>query len=72
MSKYTPAQNKASQRYQRAAYDCINLRLRKDAEPTRETVAAAAEAAGESVQGYILQAIRQRLQAENTGDSGPG
>lgn len=67
----TPAENAASVRWEAKTYDKVLLRLRRDGEPTREQIAAAADAAGESMQAYIIEAVRQRIAAEKTGDSGP-
>jgi len=55
------AHKKATQRYEQKAYDKILLRIRKDTEPTRETITAAAEAAGQSLNAYIMDAIKARL-----------
>lgn len=51
------------ERYNAKTYDKITLRTRKDTQPTRETIQAAADAAGESLNQYILTAIKQRLEA---------
>ena len=57
----TTAQN----RYIKKAYDRVNLVLRKDTEPTKEQVQAAADAANESLNAYIVQAIAERIQRDN-------
>lgn len=57
-------QNAASRaRYEAKAYDKLYLRLRKD-DLNADMVKAAAEAAGESVNAYITEAIRMRMEAE--------
>lgn len=57
-------QNAASRaRYEAKAYDKIMLRLRKDA-LSGERVRECAEAAGESVNAYIVRAIRERMDRE--------
>lgn len=59
----SPAQIQANVRYNRSR-DSITIR------PTKEdgaAVRAAAAAAGQSVQGYILQACTERMQRENHG-----
>lgn len=61
MARYSEAQNKASQRYQKKVYDAINLRLRKDGEPNAAMIADAAKKAGESVNGFIKTAIAERI-----------
>lgn len=50
-------------RYNAKTYDVIHVRVRKDGndEFLAEEVRAAAEAAGESINAFILQAIRERL-----------
>ena len=55
----------ATTRYESKAYDKITLRLRKDGDLTRETIARAADQAGESVNAYIMQAILDRMQIDN-------
>ena len=57
---YSEAQNKASQRYQKKAYDTYLLRLYKG---QKEQIQAYAESNGESLNGYI-----NRLIAEDMGD----
>lgn len=52
---------KATIRYESKAYDKILLRLRKDGELTRDMVALAAQARGESVNEFIINAIRERM-----------
>lgn len=42
--------------------DYINIRPLK---PQGQKIRAAAEAAGQSLQGYILQAVRERMEREN-------
>ena len=60
MGYYSEAQNKASQKYQKKAYDTYLLRLYKG---QKEQIQAHAEANGESLNGYIT-----RLIAEDMGD----
>lgn len=57
----TEAQKRAHAKYQSKAYDKILLRLRKDSEPTRETITQKAEAAGMSLNAYIVEAIREKI-----------
>ena len=52
---------KATTRYESKAYDKICLRIRKDTEPTRDTIAAAAAAVGESLNEFILNAVKDRM-----------
>ena len=57
---YSEAQNKASQRYQKKAYDTYLIRLYKG---QKDQIQAYAESNGESLNGYI-----NRLIAEDMGD----
>lgn len=52
------------QRYEAKVYDKILLRLRKDTETSKDAVQAAADAAGETLNGYITRAIRERMERE--------
>lgn len=57
-------QNAASRaRYEAKAYDKIYIRLRKE-EMSADDVRECAEAAGESVNAYIVTAIRERMERE--------
>lgn len=60
----TEAHYRATAKYERSAYAKVLLRLRNDAETSRDAVQAAADRAGESLNGYILDAIRQRMERE--------
>ena len=62
---YTQAQNKATQRYNAKAYDTSTIRFRKDGDMTLEAVREAAERSGESLQGFILSAIREKMERLN-------
>lgn len=57
----TKAQTKAKIKYETKAYDKVLLRIRKDGDLTREDITAAATAAGESLNEYILNSIRERM-----------
>ena len=45
-------------------YDRVNLILRKDAPQNKAAVQAAADAAGESLNAYIVGAVTQRMDRE--------
>lgn len=64
MSKYTQSQNKAVQRYQKKAYDRISFRLRKDGELNYDVLAEKAAEAGESMNEYVMNAVRMRIESE--------
>ena len=55
------AQLRATSRYQTKNYDKVCLRIRKDGAVTRDVIAQAAEAVGESLNEYILNAIQMRM-----------
>ena len=55
------SQIKAQSKWEQKVYDKVLLRLRKDQEPTRDTIAAAAAASGESLNEYIINAVKKRL-----------
>ena len=57
------ARTRASNKWNAKAYDRVNLILKKEASPTKEEIQAAADASGESLNGYIVEAIRQRLES---------
>lgn len=57
----TEAQKRAHAKYQSKAYDKILLRLRKDTEPTKETITKAAERTGLSVNAFIQEAITEKI-----------
>ena len=58
----TQAQSRATQKYESKSYDKVLLRIRKDKEPTRETITKLAESKGESLNGFIMKAIEERIQ----------
>ena len=57
----TPAKVRAQTKWEAKAYDKVLLRIRKDGDLTREQITAAATAAGESLNEYILNSIRERM-----------
>ena len=60
-NKISKAQQKAVNKYVRNNYDRINVTFPKG---QKEVITAAAEAAGESVNGYIKKAVEQRMQRD--------
>ena len=56
------AQIKATTKYEAAKYDKILVRIPKG---ERAEVQAAADAAGESLNAYIVGAVKQRMEREN-------
>ena len=59
----TPAQRRAVGRYEAANYDKVLVRLPKG---EREQIKSAADAAGESLNAYIVGAIRDRMDGGKT------
>lgn len=65
-SSYNEKHNQYTQEYIRQNYKQLSIRLPKEGPLTRETIQEAAAAAGESVNGYILEAVRERMEKERT------
>lgn len=63
-SWYNQKKNEYTQNYIRSNYKQLSIRLPISGELTRETIAEAAAKTGESVNGYILQAVRDRMQRD--------
>lgn len=61
MSPVSDARKRANAKYDAKAYAKILLRVRAE---EIDEIRAAIEASGESVNGYILKAIRQRMERE--------
>lgn len=60
-TRYSEAQNKATQKYIHKTYDQISIRVRKDGDITRETIQGAADRAGLSLNAYILEAVSEKM-----------
>ena len=61
-SKVSKAQQKAVAKYMKNNYDEIKVRVEKG---KREIIKAAAEQAGESLNGYIKKAVDRRMERDN-------
>jgi len=61
----TPARIRANTKYEKKAYQNVRLRIRQD-DPnlSLDKIKNAADAAGQSVNAYILQAIIDRMTKE--------
>ena len=59
--KYTQAQNKATQKYIKNAYDTISVRVFKG---EKDKIKAHAESLGESVNGFICRAISEAMESD--------
>lgn len=62
---YNDVQRRATNKYNAKAYDQTLIRFRKDGDMTLEAVREAAERSGESLQGFILAAIREKMERLN-------
>lgn len=60
---YNQKKNIYTQNYIRDNYKQISIRVQKNGDLTRETMQAAADEAGESLNGYILEAVRRRMES---------
>lgn len=58
-------------KYMAKAYDRVNLILRKDAPQNKAAVQAAADAAGESLNAYIVGAVAQRMDRDANAPQSP-
>lgn len=58
----TEAQKRANLKFESNAYDKVLVRIRKDGQLTREDIQKAADAKGESLNQFILNAIDMRIQ----------
>ena len=58
----TAAQRKAVSKYETANYDKVLLRMPKG---DRDRIKAHADTVGESLNGYIMQAVRDRMDQED-------
>lgn len=61
---YTQAQNKATQRYVKKSYDVLTIRTRKDDEINKAVITESANKANESVNEYVIKAVKQRIESE--------
>lgn len=59
------AQIKATTKYEAAKYDKVLVRMPKG---QRAEVQAAADAVGESLNGYIVSAVKQRMEKKSGGE----
>lgn len=55
---------KATTKYESKAYDKITFRVRKDGELSKDNITAYAEKVGESLNAYIYEAVRQRMERD--------
>ena len=55
---------RATTEFEHNTYDKVTMRLRRDADLTREKVQEAADAAGESLNSYVMEAVRRRMESK--------
>ena len=60
----TKAQRRATDKFEKNNYDKVLLRIRKDSKTNREAITASAQAVGESLNGYIMKAVKDRMIAD--------
>lgn len=63
MGKYSEKSKKYTTDYVKEHYERILLRLKTD-ELSRDEIKSAADAAGESVNTFIVEAVRRRMEEE--------
>lgn len=59
--KTTEAQRRASLKWEHENNEKITVKLRVGADPSKEQIKAAADRAGQSVNAWIIDAIRDKL-----------
>lgn len=57
------AQIKAQTKWESKAYDKITFRVRKDGELSKENIAKYAKNVGESLNAYIAEAVKRRMES---------
>lgn len=67
MGKYSEKSKQYTTEYVKNHYERVLVRLKSD-EMSRDDIKAAADSAGESVNAYIIEAIRQRMEREENRD----
>lgn len=60
------ARLRANAKWDAANTDKIGLKINRAKGPTKDEIQAAANKAGESMSAYIIAAIRQRMERENS------
>lgn len=64
-TSYNQKKNVYTQKYIRDNYKQLSIRLPIKGSITRDSIQQAADAAGESVNVYVLEAVRQRMEKES-------
>lgn len=63
-SRYNDKVNKTTQKYIKSNYETLYIRTRKDDEINKAVITESANKANESVNEYVLNAIKQRIKGE--------
>lgn len=63
-SRYNDKVNKATQKYIKNNYDDLRIRIRKDDEISKAVITESAKKANESVNEYVIKAVKQRIESE--------
>lgn len=63
VNKYTEARRKANEKYNAKAYDEIKVRVSKG---EKDKIKSAAEKQGQSLNGYIVNAIDEKMERDKT------
>ena len=66
------ASTASKRKFNDKTYQLIVLDVRMDAFPNKEAVQVAAQKAGQSLTEYIMEAVRLRMEQENTASGTPG
>lgn len=53
---------RATTKFEHNTYDKITVRTRKDGDLTREQIQKAADQAGQSLNSYILEAVKEKIE----------
>lgn len=64
-SYYNQKKNEYTQQYIRDNYKQLSIRIPIEGDLTREKIAEAADSEGLSVNAYILEAVREKMEREN-------
>lgn len=63
-SRYNDKVNKTTQEYIKSNYETLYIRTRKDDEINKAVITDSANKANESVNEYVIKAVKQRIESE--------
>lgn len=52
---------RATTKFENKTYDKVTLRIRKDGEPTRDEIIKSASEAGQSLNAFVLDAVKEKM-----------